>query len=266
MTCRMTMLITTLVLGASLSAYAGMTAYAEEHVIIVRDDGIYPPNEIVMNGELTGIHIDLIHTVADTLHLTITFQSMPWKTAIDMVQSGQADAITYLNPTPEREQFAIFLDENTLSERTFVLLATPRVASLLETPTDFEQLRQFVPIGIQTIHNTGPQVARLDGLDRHEVDTLPQLMELLRSGQVPLALVCWQEFHDQYQEDTGVMAEFVPVSPPIYSTKAYIAFSKVRQREDLARQFAKALHDFKQTPEYDRLIERYRSYPQQALK
>ncbi len=258
-------IITGILLGFGMPAHSGIAAYAQENLIIVRDDGMYPPNEVVMNGELAGIHIDLIRTVAEILNLDITFQSLPWKSAIDMLQSGQADAITYLNPTPEREQFAIFLDENTLSEQTFVLLTTPRVASLIESPLDFEQLRQFVPIGIQTAHSTGPQVARLDGLYQYDVDTLPQLITLLRSGRIPLAFVCWQEFHEQYQ-GTLAMEELVPVYPPIYSTKAYIAFSKVRQHEELAQQFANALHDFKQTPEYGKLLGRYQFYPQQALK
>jgi polar amino acid transport system substrate-binding protein len=250
--------------GCGWCAHSGRGVYAQEHVIIVRGEGVYPPNEMLMNGELAGIHIDLIRAVADVLDLRVTFQSLPWKTAIAMLESGQADAITYLNPTPEREQFAIFLDGNTLSEKTFVLVARPDVAALIDSPFDSERLKRFGPIGIRTADNIGPQAARLEGLPRYEADSLPQLITLLRSGELALAVMCWQEVRDHYAT-TMLMDELTPISPPIYSTKAYIAFSKVRQREDLAQQFARALHHFKQTPHYSRLLHRYQMYPQQAL-
>ncbi len=78
-------------------------------------DGFYPPYDMVIDNTLTGFHIDLINAVADQLQITITFETYPWKRAVEMLKNGKVDAVTYMSKTAEREQFGYFFDGNVLS-------------------------------------------------------------------------------------------------------------------------------------------------------
>jgi len=99
--------------------------YAEEKLVILRGDEDYPPHEMKLNSKLSGVHIDLIRGVAVTLGIKVQFKNRPWKRAVYSMQtSNEADAISYVMKTPEREKFLIYLEENILSsaEMAFLIL------------------------------------------------------------------------------------------------------------------------------------------------
>ncbi|WP_019614869.1 substrate-binding periplasmic protein [Psychromonas ossibalaenae] len=76
----------------------GQRVYAEkqESLLIVRSARSNPPQEIITSdNKMTGLHIDIIYTIAGILKIKIEFISVPWKRAIRMMKNGEADAITY---------------------------------------------------------------------------------------------------------------------------------------------------------------------------
>jgi polar amino acid transport system substrate-binding protein len=42
------------------------------------------------------------------MHIKVVFETYPWLRAINMLKKGQADAISYMGKSVEREDFAYF--------------------------------------------------------------------------------------------------------------------------------------------------------------
>ena len=112
-----------------------LTVTAEE-MIVVRGDEDYPPMEMVVNGMLTGFHVDIVNEVSKAMGVTVQWKSVPWKRALSMIEKGKADGITYISRNTKREKFAIFLDGNVLSSSTVIFLSLKRIkTSIYSTAT-----------------------------------------------------------------------------------------------------------------------------------
>ena len=61
----------------------------------MRGDDDYPPNEMEVDGKLTGIHIDVVRAVAENLGLKIVFKSVPWDRAVEMIQRHQKRYLSF---------------------------------------------------------------------------------------------------------------------------------------------------------------------------
>ena len=57
---------------------------------------------MVVDGKLTGFHIELIEAVAKQTDIDVRFESVPWKRAQQMIKNGQGDAISYISKNNER--------------------------------------------------------------------------------------------------------------------------------------------------------------------
>lgn len=54
---------------------------------------------MVVDGVLTGFHIELVQEAARYIDLDVRFESLPWNRDIEMLKKGDADAITYMAKT-----------------------------------------------------------------------------------------------------------------------------------------------------------------------
>ncbi len=78
-----------------------------QELLIVCGDENYPPNEMKINGQLVGVHIDLIKEIAAILKIKVVFGRYPWARAVNMLKTGEADAITYFSRNSERGKIHI---------------------------------------------------------------------------------------------------------------------------------------------------------------
>ncbi|MBN1971684.1 MAG: transporter substrate-binding domain-containing protein [Candidatus Delongbacteria bacterium] len=92
----------------------------EEKIKIVRGDASYYPYEI-MNADdtVSGLYFDIVDSICCRLNLVVEVKSLPWKRAILMIKTGEADAITCFGRSIEREEFAIYHENNILSNSCF---------------------------------------------------------------------------------------------------------------------------------------------------
>jgi ABC-type amino acid transport substrate-binding protein len=75
-------------------------------LLILRGNENYPPDEMHVDGVLTVFHIELIQNAAQLIPLTIKFESIPWRRAIQMLKNGEGDALSYASKNPAREKYA----------------------------------------------------------------------------------------------------------------------------------------------------------------
>lgn len=233
-----------------------VVANDNEVMTIVRGDEDYPPKEMETNSQLQGIHIDLTYAVAQNLNIGVRYISVPWKRALKMMQQGEADAISYISKTPEREQFAIFLDGNILSTVDFVFLILKENKNHLPYFGDVKVFLKDRMFLIQSGYSYG---GKFQGtyFQKKEVKTLHQMVAMLERKRVDVIATTLSEFSSLYGE-TEVSNNIEILDPPIHSNPAYLAFSKVKGHHLLANRFSSEFKRLKKTPEYSAILRKYR--------
>jgi polar amino acid transport system substrate-binding protein len=79
-------------------------------IIVVTEH--WPPFRINDENSPTGfrgIDIDITHKLSDALGIPIEIQRHPWARSLEQMRSGQADMITGIAHTPERETFMYYI-------------------------------------------------------------------------------------------------------------------------------------------------------------
>ena len=230
-------------------------------LLIVRGDGYYPPQEMVINDKLVGIHIDLVKEVAATLGVKVKFESYPWKRAVALLRSGAADAITFMSKTPEREKFGIFLDGNKLSKAKNGFFVLKDDAAPLTYSGDLHDLE---PYTIGTIHGFAyhKMFEQADYLKRDNgAENETALISKILNHRLRVALgnVSRIQFV-AYQE--GVLDKILFLKPSLPAIQNYLVFSRAKELEPLANRFAEAMLKFKATPKFSEILEKYGLTPE----
>lgn len=221
---------------------------------VVRGNENYPPYEFIEKGKLTGFHIDVITMVAKQMKLNIRFESLPWKRALKEIETGTADAISYITPTPTRKAFAIFLDDNVLSHSISGFLALKKNIKHIHYNGDLESLKPY-RIGVQLGYAYGNKFDDTERLKKVKALSVAQMMGMHRAERIDLATLSMSEFNDL--KKAGSFNDVDYVKPYLNHFKNYIAFSKSQVRMKLAKNFSKAMKDFKATNEYQALLDKY---------
>ncbi len=224
-------------------------------LIIVRGDGFWPPYEWAENGVLKGFHIDLLREVAAELHLQVHFKSYPWKRAINMVKSGEADAITYLARTAEREQFALYLEGNQLHLARIGFFTLKKREHTIHYSGDLEQL-QNSRICTQYGQTYGTAFEQATYLMKDEVRTEEQVLKMLLAGRCDIAVGYLDDYKIAVQQK-GLEKDIVFLIPYLSEHPMYVTFSKAKKHEKLATRFAEGMKVFKNKFRYQELLKKY---------
>lgn len=91
--------------------------------IKIGGDNNYPPYEFVDdNDNFRGFNVDIIRAIAIELGLEIELVPNSWENTMELLKSGEIDAIQGMTMTPEREKIYDFTDEIVMnSQNIFVL-------------------------------------------------------------------------------------------------------------------------------------------------
>ncbi len=226
-----------------------------EELLIVRVNANYIPYEMVFDGKLTGLHVDLVNATARRLGIKVRFKSLPWKRAIQMIKTGNADAITYIGKTPEREKFVCYDDGNILSSSAYGFICLKNRASSIKYNGDLISVFEY-KIGVQRGYSYGPAFDKTRYLNTLVVDKVDQFLALLLNGRVDLAVIDEPEYLQN--RSVGQWQKITFLKPDIIKQNFYIGFSRVKKLERLTVKFAKELTAFKRTKEYQTILTKYR--------
>lgn len=239
---------------AGLQGLFGAVALAQAEITVVRGDEPYPPFEMVVDGRLTGLHIELVEAAAQKIGASVKWENLPWKRALQMIETGQADAVTYITRTPEREAWAVFLAGNVLSSSEVRFIALKEQSGRIKFDGNLPRfLAQHRPIVVRGFMYGS---AELDALKKLEGNNMQDLVRMLKAGHADLAVVNWGDFVGAFKGKPE-LALVASLKPPILTIQNYIAFSRSKKSDDLARRFAAALSDYKNSEEYAALVRRY---------
>ena len=228
---------------------------AKDQIVIVRGNEDYPPNEMMIDNQLRGIHIDITREAANILGFDIRYQSYPWKRALVQMKTGNGDAISFISRNAEREEYLIYKEGNILSTVEFVFVLLKKNAERIKYDGDIESFLARDTLVVQRGYYYGKTIAQ-DKIIKHEIGTMDQMMHLLLSERHFDAIVNIHEFNAKYK-GTPFAEKISPIYPSILRKDAYIAFSKLKQHNDLATRFADAITRVKNSPKYQKILNRY---------
>jgi len=241
-----------------LVAFAHNTwATNQKEFIVVKNNRNYPPYEMMVSEkEATGIHMDLIKIIAKRLNVKLTILSVPWKRALLMVKLGEADAITYIGRSEERERWAWFNDKNILSSirNGFFVLASKK--------EDFDyhgDLRQLQGYRIGTILGyaydsvfENATFLKKDAGAKDESALLRKLIyERFDVGIADVNMVRYFAKQLDYSKKIEILTPYLPLR------HSYIAFSKARSNKQFSEKFGEKLSEFKKTLKFREILYRY---------
>ena len=236
------------------------TSFAESTIktlLVVRPDGSWPPQEMVVDGELSGLHIELTQTVAARLNINITFKSLPWKRAIEMFKNGDADAITYMAKTSEREQFGYFLQDNVLSKASVGFFILKKYQHDIRFSGELNSLQDYL-IGSVLGFSYDEEFDEMASLNKFNgAENEENLIKMLIAERVSIAIghVDVIKFLVKHM---NVADKIMFLSPYLTEGREhYLVFARAKGHGDLANQFANAMRAFKSTPEYTQLLKKY---------
>jgi len=232
------------------------TVSTDQPILIVRGDGEYPPYEMTRNGVLEGFHIEMIQKTAERLNIKTQIKSVPWKRALKMMENGEADAITYIGKTPEREKYVYFSDGNILSsvKMSFIILSENKAK--IPYSGKLEDLSQYTILTIRGFIY-GEKFDNASYLTKYNVDSYRQIEKMLMMKRYQVAIVNVDDFTSSAM-GTGSLNHFYFLSPNVSEINNYIGFSKSRNRKDLAALFAAEMIRFKESDSYAQLLKKYK--------
>ncbi|GAB6098030.1 hypothetical protein JCM14469_42840 [Desulfatiferula olefinivorans] len=235
-----------------------IAADAPTHLLVVRPCGSWPPWEIVSeNGDLTGVHIELVTEAARALNLSVTIETYPWKRAIEMLKDGQADAITYMTKTEERKHYGVFVDGNALSASQIGFFVLHRNYDDIRFNGDLGSLAGYT-IGTCRGYSYEEGFDTADYLTKDDgaIDEKALLQKLMaKRFKIAVGYVNDIKYN---AKQMGLSQQITFLKPFLADRRVvYLVFSKARHHDALARRFADAMVAFKTSPAYRELLDRY---------
>ncbi len=169
-----------------MAALASIGAQASQATTLIMVTEVWPPfrmDDASSPSGFTGIDIDLCLALEKRLGIRIDIQRVPWARALDMMRSGQADLITGIARTSERELFLHYLPTSYSVVRP-MFFAPKGQGGLVRS---YEEL-YGKSIGLSTHSAYFPRFNVDAGLNKQSLSTETQILQMLALKRIDLAI------------------------------------------------------------------------------
>lgn len=219
----------------------------------------YPPYIEVVDGQATGIAVNLVKEVFQALNQPISIEVLPWARAIAYVKQGRADAIFTAFKTKEREAFLDY-NQGVLFNQTIRLIVHHDYAFAFSDVT--KKVPDYSPYMLCIVNKVsyGPLIDK--AIKNREFKQVLRTMssdscaKMLDAKRVHI----WVNNEFGAKNDIaklGLQGSLSMLSPPIQVTPSYIAFSKKTDRTLLIQRFDEVLKQFKDSGRYQQIVDSY---------
>lgn len=213
----------------------------------------YPPYTYTNEyGEAQGIYVDIATKVSRLIQMEATVHALPWRRASNAVQNGKIDSLLIAYDT-ERNRKKFWIRPGGELGTTVYKICTFRDHPLAKTNARLSALAKDVYIN--TVDGYAYAFSGKEKLDRPTQGigrSEPHLIQLLINKRVEAILIEASTYKNHPDKDN-----IYCFSDSVRGATEYIVFSRVSTSEEFAIHFAKAMRDFKQSPEFQILLKRY---------
>ena len=241
-----------LVIFASFFAIA-CPAYAEVTQLHIGLGPGYPPFYFFdENKQPTGICVDIVNQVAQSMNITVQYDIYPWKRMLKHGKEGKVDAVMPLFETDEREQFLTFPETGLIDEANSFFTSSSNTIKYSGKLTDVINHK----IGVIDKYSYGNKFDNTDFTDKTIVKDTEQLILLVQHKRVEVGLGN-SKVVTYYAKKMDAADKINFLSPPVTINPLFIGFSKKRVDQAFVNQFNKQLQKLKTTKAYADIIQAY---------
>jgi polar amino acid transport system substrate-binding protein len=240
------------ILFLSCCALSAFSQIRPNEIRVARGNEDYPPNEMHVNGKLTGLHVEVMEAVAAKIGHKIVWDELPWPRAQKCAEDGECDAITYISPSPEREKWGVFLAGNVLSQVEMRFMVHKSNSGKITFNGNAPEFLSGKTLLTLIGYNYGPDVAKAK---KYEVKDLATMTAMVIDKRYDVSVVNANDFAGLKSRE-----DLVLLNPPVWVSKSFVAFSKkANNGADLAAKFQSAYVDFMKTKDYLAIANRYKT-------
>jgi polar amino acid transport system substrate-binding protein len=242
-----------MIISVSLWALLALPSEADPLQVVTLQQ---PPLEYEEHGVIKGIAVDLVKEVFKRMQQPITVKLYPFARSLNMLKTGEADAIFAIVKKPERELFLNYPNEILIDQTAMLFI---RKDAPIHFDGDFRLLSAYT-FGILRAATYGPQweeavntgiinkIEEVDDYRQNVFKLVNNRVDIMIGPRLSLLYVIKElGYQDAVQE----------LSPPIEIVPTYLAFSKTRVAPEISEQFARILKDLKDDGTYDKIIQAY---------
>jgi polar amino acid transport system substrate-binding protein len=218
--------------------------------------GNYPPFEYMENGEVKGLAVELLKEAFQRCHRDVAIDVLPWARALAETQQGRADAIFTAIKTPEREKALRFSSEPLVAMNSALYTRNDAGIRYRGDLSELAGYRLGMVIG--TSHGAQFDMAVRAGILKYvdtANDTEPNLRKLL-AGRIDI-VAADRYVVTYYARANGWQDRLAELSPLLYSSFGYLAFSRNPALEPVRDEIDAALAAMKKDGSYQRILSRY---------
>ncbi len=232
-----------------------VNAYAIDFLTMATEE--YPPYEYMENGVIKGLDTEIIEAVSERLGLMVKIEFYPWTRAMKMVRYGEIDAMFSMFRTPEREKFLYFTTEHLGSEK--VILVTNKEST--RQAGNLEDLAGW-KIGVQRGNSYGKEFDEYKNIERREVGSFKQLIDMAASGNRFDAAVVNELVFAYQVKELGIADQFKKLDFVVTNQPLYMGFSRAKGKlhKQLAEDYSQVLKQLRKEGVIDRIIWKYTTY------
>jgi polar amino acid transport system substrate-binding protein len=228
-------------------------AYAEVAMLHVGLSTGYPPFYFFdENKQPTGICVDIINQVAQSMEITVEYDSYPWKRMLSYGKEGVVDAVMPLFKTDEREQFLYFPETGLIDEANHFFTSSSSAIEYSGKLVDVVDHK----IGVIDNYSYGTKFDKMEFTDKTLVQDPKQLILLVQRQRVDLGLGN-SNVISYLAKKMNAADEIHFLDPPVTISPLFIGFSKKQVDQDFVNRFNRQLEKFKATRAYTKIIQAY---------
>ncbi len=215
--------------------------------------GDFAPFEYHVGDQFKGMNVEILESVAGKLGIAIHWEVYPWARCQHLATAGEVDGLMSLYRTAEREKHYFFPDEN-INIDECVFFTFP--GSHVHFDGSLESLSGMTVL-IAQANAYGQDFDAAQNIEKVTAPNTVNVVRMIAGKRFKIGIGSREAVENEIRRH-GYADELVILEPP-YTIKTYFALSKRRDPayEDLAEDLSDALKAFKQTRDYDRILEKY---------
>lgn len=167
-----------------LLAFISLSSHAD--ILVVGDSG-HPPYSYIENGEKKGIYFDIVNEALKDFKPMVKIEMYPWKRALKLVESGDAQAIFPPHYFPQRRPYISLYSQRILNEQVTVI-CNPDTISLngqqRSWPSDFFGNTFALSSGVKMGGEAFWQAINEEKITRYEAHGPREALMMLNKGRV----------------------------------------------------------------------------------
>lgn len=236
-------LVASVLAGAMVLSF-GMTAMAEENVLVMATNAEFPPYEYHEGDEIVGIDAEVAALIAEELGMTLEIEDMAFDSVLAAVQSGKADiAMAGITVTEERKQAVSFTDTYTKATQMIIVQEDSEIAG----PDDLTGKT----IGVQLGTTGDIYVEDVEDATVERYNKGFEAVQALMQGKIDAVVIDGEPAKVFVEQNEGIK-----LLDEAFTEEEY-AIAVAKDNEELLEQINGALATLKENGEFDKVVAKY---------